>query len=244
MQGYGQATYGDRMADVYDRVHHAWEPTSTVDTVVELADGGPVLELGVGTGRVALPLAARGLKVTGVDVSPKMLDRLREKDPDGQVETVLGDFVDCPVSGEFKVVLVVNSLLQLAGADTQQLCLRNIRRHLAPDGVLIVEEANPAAFTGAGLQVLRMTSDELHLLAAQYDPVHQHYFAQHVVMREDGTRMHPMALRLTSVCELDLMAELAGMRPAGRWGDWARTRPFLASDRSHISLYRPIEENR
>ncbi|MCP2168588.1 class I SAM-dependent methyltransferase [Goodfellowiella coeruleoviolacea] len=241
MQGYQQSTYGDRIADSYDQLHGNWSPTDTVDTVVELADGGPVLELGVGTGRVALPLARRGVKVTGVDVSEPMLAQLREKDPDGLVETVLGDFIDMPVRGRFKVVLVVNSLLQLAGADTQRLCLRNIARHLAPDGVLVLEEANPAAFTRSGLEVLRITSDELHLLAAQYDPVHQHYFAQHVVLRDGQTRLHPMALRLTSTCELDLMCEAAGLRLVGRWGDWARTRPFLAGDRSHISLYRPVE---
>lgn len=241
MQGYQQSTYGDRIADSYDRMHSNWSPEDTVNTVAELADGGPVLELGVGTGRVALPLARRGVKVTGVDVSEPMLAQLREKDPDGLVETVLGDFIDMPVHGRFKVVLVVNSLLQLSGADTQQLCLRNIAEHLAPDGVLVLEEANPAVFIRPGLEVLRITADELHLLAAQYDPVHQHYFAQHVIMRDGQTRLHPMALRLTSTCELDLMCEIAGLRLAGRWGDWARTRPFLAQDRSHISLYRPVE---
>ncbi|MCG8920719.1 class I SAM-dependent methyltransferase [Actinokineospora sp. PR83] len=241
VQGYQQSTYGDRIADIYDRVHSNWTPDDTVDTVVELADGGPVLELGVGTGRVALPLAERGVKVTGVDISEPMLAQLRAKDPDGRVETVLGDFIDLPVTGRFKVVLVVNSLLQLAGADTQQQCLRNVAKHLAPDGVLVLEEANPAVFIRPGLEILRMTSDELHLLAAQYDPVHQHYFAQHVIMRDGETRLNPMALRLTSTCELDLMCELAGMRLAERWGDWARSRPFLAESRSHISLYRPVQ---
>ncbi len=238
MQDYRQSTYGDRIADIYDRVHHAWTPSDTVETVLALADGGPILELGVGTGRVALPLARAGAKVTGVDVSEPMLAQLREKDPEGLVETVLGDFIDLPVRGEFKVVLVVNSLLQLAGADTQQLCLRNIAEHLTHDGVLVLEEANPAVFTRPGLEILRMTADELHLLAQQYDPVHQHYFAQHVIIRDGQTRLNPMALRLTSTCELDLMCAAVGLELAERWGDWARSRPFLADSRSHVSVYR------
>ncbi|OLR91912.1 class I SAM-dependent methyltransferase [Actinokineospora bangkokensis] len=238
MQGYRQSTYGDRLADIYDQVHHAWTPVDTVETVAALADGGPVLELGVGTGRVALPLARAGVKVTGVDVSEPMLAQLREKDPEGLVQTVLGDFIDMPVDGTFKVVLIVNSLLQLAGADTQRLCLQRVAEHLTPDGVLVLEEANPAVFTNPGLEVLRMTSDELHLLAQQYDPVHQHYFAQHVIIRGGEARLNPMTLRLTSTCELDLMCESAGLVLAERWGDWARSRPYLADSRSHVSFYR------
>lgn len=241
MYQYERNTYGDRIADVYDDLHHAWDPTPAVDTIAELAGDGPVLELGVGTGRVALPLAAKGIAVTGVDISAAMLDRLSSKDPTGAVRPVLGDFVDVPVDGRFRVVFVVNSLLQLPGADVQQLCLRNIREHLTPDGVFIMEEANPAVFARSGVEVLRMTAGELHLLAAQYDPVHQHYFAHHVIMRDGRADLHPMSLRLTSTHEFDVMAELAGLRLTGRWGDWGRSTPFVATSRAHISCYRPAE---
>lgn len=239
MHRYEQSTYGDRIAGIYDGLHSAWEPTATVNTVAELAGaGGRVLELGVGTGRVALPLARKGLAVTGVDVSVGMLDRLREKDPDGLVTAVRGDFVDLPVDGEFDVVFVVNSLLQLIGADTQAQCVRRVAEHLAPGGVFVMEEANPAVFAHSGVEVMRMAADELHLLATQYDPVHQHYFAQHVVIGGGRADLHPMALRLTSTAEFDLMAGAAGLRLEERWGDWSRTHPYLRDSRSHISFYR------
>jgi ubiquinone/menaquinone biosynthesis C-methylase UbiE len=238
---YEQSTYGDRIADIYDGMHSAWEPTSTVNTLAELAAGGRILELGVGTGRVALPLARKGSEVTGVDVSVPMLNKLKEKDPEGTVRVVQGDFVDISVEGQFKVIFMINSLLQLSGVDTQQQCLRNIRAHLAPDGVFVMEEANPLFYSTSGLQVLHMASDELHLLASQYDPEQQHYFAQHVIVRDGTTRLNPMALRLTSTHELDLMAQLAGMRLSERWGDWSRSVPFRADSRSHISFYLPVE---
>jgi SAM-dependent methyltransferase len=242
MKDYQQATYGDSIADIYDTMHGAWEPTATVDTVAALADGGPVLELGVGTGRVALPLARKGLKVTGVDVSPAMLARLKEKDTDGTITAVEGDFATLPVEGTFKVIFVVNSLLQLSDPEDQLRCLKKVREHLAPDGVFVMEEANPEVFTGGGLQVFRITADELHLLASQYDAVHQHYIGHHVIMKNGATRLNPMSFRLTSPSELDLMARLAGMRLSERWGEWSRTFPYLATSRSHISFYKPDED--
>ncbi|MBG0833218.1 class I SAM-dependent methyltransferase [Planomonospora sp. ID67723] len=238
---YEKATYGERIADIYDDwMHSAWEPRETVDAVAECAGGGAVLELGVGTGRIALPLARAGLKVTGVDVSPAMLAKLREKDPDGLVEAVEGDFTELPVDGAFSVVFVVNSLLQLSDPADQMRCLVKVRERLEPGGVFVMEEANPAAFTGGGLQVAHMTTDELHLIASEYDSVRQLYRAQHVILRNDRTRLNPVTLRLTSPAEFDLMAEKAGMRLRERWGNWARTIPYLAESRAHISFYEAV----
>jgi SAM-dependent methyltransferase len=240
MQGYQQATYGDCIADIYDRMHSLWEPAATVRTVAELAGGGDVLELGVGTGRVALPLARTGLRVVGVDISTGMLDKLREKDPDGTVEAVLGDFTNLPVEGPFQVVFVVNSLLQLADPADQLACLRQVRQHLAPDGFLAMEEANPAVFTNGGVEIFHLASDQLHLLASTYDPVQQHYRAQHVIMMDGTVRLNPISLRLTTTFEFDLMAELAGLKLVERWGNWERTSPYLPTSRAHISIYTPI----
>lgn len=240
MQNYEKATYGERIADMYDWMHSAWEPRETIAAVAEFAKGGAVLELGVGTGRVALPLARTGLKVTGIDISPAMLGRLRQKDPDGLVQTVQGDFAELPVEGRFSVVFAVNSLLQLSDPADQMRCLARIREVLEPDGVLIIEEANPAVFTGGGLQIAHLTADELHLIAYEYDPVGQHYRAQHVVIRNDGVRLNPVALRLTTPAEFDLMAEKAGMRLRERWGNWSRTIPYLAGSRAHVSFYEPV----
>lgn len=237
MRNYDQSTYGDRIADIYDRLHVAWEPAETVETVAALADGGPVLELGVGTGRVALPLAQRGVPVTGVDVSAAMLGRLREKDPDGTVDAVAGDFTDPPVKGPFKVVFMVNSLVQLTSPDDQLRCVRRVGELLEPGGVFVIEEANPAVFTRGGVDVLHLASDEVHLLASQYDPLEQRYVAQHVILRDDTVRLNPMALRLTTTYEFDLMAQVAGMRLRERWADWGRTQPYAATSRSHVSFY-------
>jgi SAM-dependent methyltransferase len=239
MQGYQQATYGDCIADIYDQMHSVWEPTPTVNTVAELARGGDVLELGVGTGRVALPLARTGLRVVGVDISTGMLDRLRDKDPDGIVEAVHGDFTDLPVDGTFQVVFVVNSLLQLADPGDQLRCLRQVRQHLAPDGVFVMEEANPAVFSNGGLEIFHLATDQLHLLASAYDPIQQHYRAQHIIMMDGTIRLNPISLRLTTTFEFDLMAELAGLKLLERWGNWERTTPYLANSRAHISFYGP-----
>lgn len=239
MQDYQQATYGDCIADIYDQMHSAWEPTATVKTVEHLAAGGAVLELGVGTGRVALPLARHGLRVVGVDISSGMLDQLRAKDPQGTVEAVYGDFTDLPVDGEFKVIFVVNSLLQLSNPDDQLRCLRQVRAHLEPGGVFVMEEANPAVFSGGGLEVFHLASDQLHLLASAYDPIQQHYRAQHVIMVDGSVRLNPIALRLTSTNEFDLMARLAGLKLLERWGNWERTSPYVADSRAHISFYGP-----
>ncbi|HET9143882.1 class I SAM-dependent methyltransferase [Actinophytocola sp.] len=239
MQGYEQSTYGDCIADIYDQMHSAWEPTPTVRTIAELAAGGPVLELGVGTGRVALPLARTGLRVVGVDISAAMLTKLREKDPESTVETIQGDFLDLPVAEKFSVIFVVNSLLQLSDPADQLTCLRQIRDHLEPDGVLAMEEANPAVFTHDGLNLFHMSHDQLHLLASAYDPMTQHYRAQHVILTDGSVRLNPISLRLTTTHEFDLMAQLAGLRLQERWGNWERTTPYLPTSRAHISLYTP-----
>jgi ubiquinone/menaquinone biosynthesis C-methylase UbiE len=239
MHDYQQSTYGDCIADIYDQMHSVWEPTATVKTVEELADGGDVLELGVGTGRVALPLADKGIRVVGVDISEGMLDQLKAKDPQGTVEAVLGDFTNLPVAGSFKVIFVVNSLLQLSDPADQLACLRQVREHLEPGGVFAMEEANPAVFSGGGLEVFHIATDQLHLLASAYDPIQQHYRAQHAILMNGTVRLNPIALRLTSTHEFDLMARLAGLKLLERWGNWERTSPYLADSRAHISFYGP-----
>lgn len=242
MQGYERSTYGDCIADIYDRMHSLWEPTATVATVAELARGGDVLELGVGTGRVALPLARTGVRVVGMDISEAMLDKLRQKDPEGTVEAVHADFTKLPAGGPFQVIFVVNSLLQLTNPADQLECLRQVRDRLAPGGILAMEEANPAVFSGGGLEVFHLATDQLHLLASQYDPVAQHYRAQHAILTDGNVRLNPISLRLTTTHEFDLMARLAGLTLVERWGNWERTAPYLVDSRAHISFYRTTED--
>ena len=147
MERYGPEAYGERRADLYD----AWyedvlDPEACVDRLVELAGGGPVLELGVGTGRIALPLAERGLEVHGIDASPAMLERLRAKPGADRVHTHLGDMGEVAVDDEFPLVFVAaNTIFMLASQDQQVGCFRAVASRLAPGGRFVVEAQVPDA---------------------------------------------------------------------------------------------------
>src|SRR5213593_2474210 len=146
MPGYGPETYGDRWAEIYDEFVAGVKPDTdqTVAVLAELAGSGPALELAIGTGRIALPLAARGIEVRGIDASPAMLAKLREKPGGTDIHVTMGDFADVPVEGRFRLVFVVfNTLFALLTQDDQGRCLRNVAEHLTDDGVFVVEAFVP-----------------------------------------------------------------------------------------------------
>lgn len=241
MERYGPETYGERGADLYD----AWyqdvlDPGPCVDLLAELAGGGPVLELGVGTGRVALPLAERGLEVHGVDASPAMLERLRAKPGAERVHTHLGDMAEVGVEGQFPLVfVVVNTLLMLATQDEQVRCFQSVARRLAPGGRFVVEaQVPPPALYSAPQEVRaqRVDTDSVVLAARRFDPVTQRMVAQQIQLSEAGTRLVPGVLRFAWPAELDLMARLAGLRRCHRWSGWNRE-PFTATSSMHVSVY-------
>lgn len=147
MHGYTQSTYGDRIADLYDDwAGGVFATEACVERIVALAGAGPVLELGVGTGRVAIPLAERGLEVVGIDASAAMLSRLATKTNGHAVRGVHGDFADVAVKGTFSLILVAaDSLFMLTSQDEQVRCFANAASHLTPDGAIVIDAFVPTA---------------------------------------------------------------------------------------------------
>ena len=238
---YGPSTYGDRIADVYDQWFSV--PVDTDETVAFLADlagPGPVLELGIGTGRLALPLKERGLEVHGIDSSEAMVAKLRAK-PGGQdLPVAMGDFADVPVEGQYRLIFVAfNTFFALLSQDDQVRCFHNVAARLSPDGVFVLSAFVPdqARFDrGQRIQTEVVGTDSLVIGGSEHDAVHQRVRSVHVVLTESGTRLYPVQLRYAYPSELDLMARLAGLRLRHRWEDWMRT-PFTPSSEGHVSVY-------
>lgn len=235
--------YQDAEAELYDREFSGVDDTeAAVEFLAGLAGAGPALELGVGAGRVAVPLARRGVPVHGIDNSEAMLARLRAK-PDGpRVAAVCGNFADVEVGGLFSVIFVVfDTLTALMTQQEQVRCFRNAARHLAPGGVFVVEASMPdlppgAADTGHRLFVKSMLPERVHLEASWHDPVAQQVYTQWIVVRDGSVRLFPFAMRYAWPSELDLMAQLAGLGLRERWGGWGRE-PYTAASAKHISVY-------
>jgi SAM-dependent methyltransferase len=246
VRGYRSTSYGDGFADVYDQ----WYPgRDEVDDTVALVSAlagprGRVLELGVGTGRLAIPLAAAGLAVTGVDVSPAMLARLAEADPTGTVTAVAGDMVEDLPDGPFDVVLVAyNTLFNLTDDGEQEACFVAVARRLAPGGTFVVEAFVPDEPFRAGSDVsLRsMTAEQVVLSVSEYDAERQTAAGHFVELTERrGVRLRPWFVRYSTVAQLDAMAAAAGLRLDDRWEDAHRT-PFGEASERHVSLYRRPE---
>ena len=241
MEGYGPATYGDRIADTYDELYEETLDTDcAVEALAALAGGGPVLELAIGTGRLALPLAERGLEVHGVDVSERMVAKLREKPGGEAIPVTMGDFADVPVEGAYRLVFVAfNTLFGLLTQEDQLRCFANVAKHLTDDGAFVVEAFFPdlARFDrGQRTQIHSVNSERVMFDASRHDPVEQRIDSQHVVITEGETKLYPVSIRYAFPSELDLMARLAGLELRERWGSWKRE-PFTAESGRHVSVY-------
>ena len=236
---FDPASYGNTWAPIYDDVHAHHDPTAAVDVLAQLAGGGRALELGVGTGRIAIPLAARGVAVHGIDASHAMLDRLRNNPGGADVSLTLGDFTDVAVDGEYALVFIVFSTLYgLLSQSAQVACIRNAAARLTPGGVFVVEGfvPDPARFDeNQRMQVSSVEATRFEFDVARHDPVQQRVTSQHVIASPDGMRLFPREVRYVWPSELDLMAQLAGLRLRERWGDWRRSR-FTGSG-GNISIY-------
>jgi SAM-dependent methyltransferase len=235
--------FGERVAAVYDE-HSAsmFEPAvvgPAVDTLAELAGGGRALELAVGTGRIALPLAARGVPVAGIDDSEAMLERLRAKPGGDRIELVAGDMATTRVAGEFSLVyLVFNTIFNLTTQDGQVACFANAAAHLSAGGRFVVEARVPELQRlPLGQTVLPWRADPTGLSYYVYDTVTQRLSGQHYYVEEDGRlQPSPTEMRYAWPAELDLMARLAGMRLEHRWAGWSRE-PFTGLSPAHVSVY-------
>jgi SAM-dependent methyltransferase len=207
----------------------------------QLAGPGPALELAIGAGRIALPLAARGIRVDGVDVSPEMLERLRAKPGGDLLSTVVGDFADVPVQGSYRLIFVVwNSLFNLLTQADQVRCFENVATHLTDEGSFVVEAFVPAFLyrlpndQHVGAEAIEI--DEVRLDVLRHDPATQMLEESHVSLSPRGVRLTPVVQRYAWPSELDLMARIAGFRLKDRWGSWGR-QPFDSSSAMHVSVY-------
>ena len=242
MSDYEPSTYGDRIADLYDDLYR-WklDTESAVEGLAGLAGSGPVLELGVGTGRIALPLIERGLEVHGIEASEPMVELLRGKPGGDRVRVSIGDFAEVVApGGPYTMVFVVfNTLFALPDQETQLACLGRSGERLTDDGVVVIEAfvPDPCRFDhGQRVDASHVGTERVVLDVSNHDPVAQRVVSQHVILEDGTVRQVPVHVRYVWPSELDLMARLAGLRLRSRHGGW-REEPFTAESPRHISVY-------
>jgi SAM-dependent methyltransferase len=235
------AFYGDRWADVYDEQHGRLDPAPAAGFLAGLSGGGRVLELAIGTGRVALPLAGHGVTVEGVDASQAMVGRLRAKPGGESIPVTIGDMAEVPAAGPFRLVyLVFNSLFGLLSQDQQAGCFRGVARVLEPGGAFVIECFVPDLTRfdrGQRAEAVAVTEESAVLHLARHDAAQQRVTTQVVTFDGQGVQLRPVALRYSWPSELDLMARLAGLELTERYSDWAR-RPYDSASGGHVSVYR------
>jgi SAM-dependent methyltransferase len=234
--------FGEAVAARYDQSSgEHFDPAvieTTVDFLAGLAGDGAALELGIGTGRIALPLAERGVRVHGIDLSEAMVARLRAKPGADTIGVTLGDFATTRVEGEFSLVyLVFNTINNLTSQDEQVACFQNAAVHLRPGGYFVIEVGVPQLQglpPGETVRPFHVSAERLGF--DEYDVVRQGLVSHHHWLEGDGWHAVSMPFRYVWPAELDLMARLAGLRLRDRFGDWNRE-PFAAGSRKHVSVW-------
>jgi SAM-dependent methyltransferase len=234
--------FGEGIADRFDeRYAHLAEPAVVdpiVDFLVEHARGGAALELGIGTGRVALPLAHRGLRVHGIELSEEMVARLRAKPGAESVGVTIGDFATMRVEGTFSVAyLVANTIMNLTTQDEQVACFRNVAGHLDPGGCFVIEVLVPGLRRLPPGEVFQpFDVSPSHLGFDEYDVAQQGLISHHYWIEGGRVEVFSPPFRYVWPSELDLMARLAGMELRERWGGWERE-PFTSESNKHVSVW-------
>jgi SAM-dependent methyltransferase len=230
-----QDWFAGPVAERYDTDLGDWgDPAvvgATVDFLAELAGGG-ALELGIGTGRIAVPLAARGVRVEGIDLSPDMVAQLRAKPGGEDIPVVIGDFSTTQVDGTFSLAYIVfNTINNLTTQEAQAACFENAAAHLEPGGCFVVEVGvrPPAPLTVFDLS-------DTHVGVDEYDAATQRLVSHHFTLVDGRWERISMPFRAVSPAELDLMARLAGLRLRERWSGWRRE-PFTSESRKHVSVW-------
>jgi SAM-dependent methyltransferase len=243
MADYESHTYGDKVAEVYDRMPYvAARPSdATVEFLAAVAGKRRVLELGIGTGRIAIPLAAKGFKVSGLDASAKMVAQMRAKPGGDAIPVVMGNFGDVKIGGKFSLIYVVfNTFFSLPTQEAQVRCFQRIATHLTDDGVFVIEGFVPDLGRydrGQRVGAIYASAERVLFEVTQNDVSEQCIRSVQVEIRDaEAPRLYPVQLRYAAAAELDLMARLAGMRLRARYGGWNRE-PFNIMSQSHISLY-------
>jgi SAM-dependent methyltransferase len=234
--------FGERVAERYDETSADMFDPVKVDPVVEfladLASDGSALELGVGTGRIALPLSQRGIRVHGIDLSEPMVARLRAKPGSDQIDVTIGDFATTKVEGRFSVAyLVFNTIMNLTSQDEQVACFQNVAAHLQPGGCFVIEVGIPDLQRlppGESVRAFTVTSERLGF--DEYDIAAQGLISHHYWIEDGKLEVFAAPFRYVWPAELDLMARLAGMSLRERWSGWNRE-PFTSDSRQHISVW-------
>ena len=247
---YTDSTYGDRIAEIYDVRYLESLADDTADAVSflkTLAGAGPALELGIGTGRVAIPLAEAGVEVHGIDASETMVEKLRSKAGGDRVQITIGSFAHFSLAPRFPLVYVVfNTFFSLLTQDEQVSSFAAVARHLTADGVFVMQAFVPDVTRYEGQQqrvaVESVGVDEITLEMSSHDVFAQRTDSQYVLLRQGDVRLFPVRIRYAYVPELDLMARLAGLRLRERWSGWRRD-PFPSSSWSHISVWEPADRS-
>ena len=205
---------------------------ATVEFLAELAGRGAALEFGIGTGRIALPLSQRGVRVSGIDLSTDMVEQLRKKPGADEIGVTIGDFATTTVEGTFTLVYVVfNTINNLTTQDEQLACFENAAAHLEPGGCFVVEVGVPDRDP---LSVFDLS--ETHVGIDEYDAATQHLVSHHFNFVDGRWERLSMPFRSVSPAELDLMARIAGMRLRERWSGWRRE-PFTSESTKHVSVW-------
>ena len=234
--------FGEDVAARYDDPDDEMSQAAAIDPVVdfiaELAVDGAALELGIGTGRIALPLSQRGVRVCGIDLSEAMVARLQAKPGAEAIGVTIGDFATTTVEGRFTVAyLVFNTIMNLTTQDAQVACFQNAAEHLEPGGCFVIEVMLPdLQRLPAGETFRPFTVTSTHLGFDEYDIVAQGLTSHHYSITDGAVRVNAIPFRYAWPAELDLMARLAGMTLRGRWSDWHR-QPFTADSTKHVSVW-------
>jgi len=224
--------FDGRVAERYDAATAGMEVDPVVDFLEELAGDGAALELGIGTGRIALPLARRGVRVHGIDLSPDMVAQLRAKPGGEDLPVVIGDFATTRVDGTFSLAYVVfNTINNLTTQDAQVACFANTASHLEPGGCFVVEVGVP---TRGRLTVFDLS--DTHVGVDEYDADTQRLVSHHFTLVDGQWERLSIPFRSVSPAELDLMARIAGMSLRERWSGWKRE-PFTAESTKHVSVW-------
>lgn len=233
--------FGESVAATYDDDESIFAPEAVdpvVDLLAALAGDGAALELGIGTGRIALPLARRGIQVHGIELSRAMAARLKEKPGGEGIDVVIGDFATTRKEGSYKLAyLVFNTIGNLTTQSAQVACFRNVAAHLEPDGVFVIEVGVP--------DLRRLPPGETHHVfhtgedrwgIDEYDVANQGLISHHFRISDGALQRMSVPFRYVWPAELDLMAQLAGMQLTERWEDWNRA-PFNSESRKHVSVW-------
>jgi SAM-dependent methyltransferase len=234
--------FGERVAARYDATSAEMFDLAVVDPAVDflagLARGGAALELGIGTGRIALPLARRGVRVQGIDLSEAMVARLRAKPGGEEIYVTIGDFASTRVDGTFSVAyLVFNTIQNLTSQDAQVACFENVAAHLAPGGCFVIEVGVPSLQRlPPGETVRAFALTPTYVGFDEFDVVRQGLISHHYRLEGDRVELDSVPFRYVWPSELDLMARIAGMRLRERWGGWKRE-PFTRESTRHVSVW-------